>query len=194
MEKSIDWEKAVRRLEQLMRLKSFPVAFKMLDKKEGLDAIPFIRRPQTKVTLCQLITRVRTFDCWYHEHDIRDAVGKPASDADLAGPDTRLALDEMAASMAFVVGKKGKAPEGSRVLLRLTGPVAREFRIAVDGRAALVEDFGGQEPTVTITVDGLQFTRLAGGRPMSGDRSDSIDIAGDDDTGARIVENLAYVI
>ena len=82
--------------------------------------------------------RVRVFDCWFHEHDIRDAVGRPPADDDLTGSDTRLALDEMAASMGFVVGKKGQAPAGSRVLMRLTGPVAREIRVAVGDRAALV--------------------------------------------------------
>jgi len=138
--------------------------------------------------------RVRVFDCWIHEQDIRHAVGRPPADADLAGPDVRLALDEMATSMAFVVGKKGKAPDGSRVLIRLTGPVARDIRVAVDGRAALVDDFGGQDPTVTIGVDGLQFTRLAGGRPMFADRSQEISYDGDADAGRRIVENLNYVI
>jgi len=49
-------------MELLMRLKSFPVAFKMLEKKEELDQIPFMRRPQRKTTLCQLITLVRNFD------------------------------------------------------------------------------------------------------------------------------------
>lgn len=138
--------------------------------------------------------RVRTFDCWMHEHDIREAVGRPAVDASLGGPDSRLALDEMTSSMGFVVGKKGKAPEGSRVLITLTGPVSREIRVAVDGRAALVDDFGGAEPTVAIALDGLQFTRLAGGRPLLPERPQSIEYAGDAQVGARIIENLAYVI
>ena len=138
--------------------------------------------------------RVRVFDCWMHEHDIRHAVGRPATDDDLARDDARLALDEMAASMGFVVGKKGRAPEGSRVLITLTGPLSRQIRVSVDGRAALVEDFGGVEPTIAITVDCLQFTRLAGGRPVFADRPQSIDYAGDAEAGARIVENLAYVI
>lgn len=138
--------------------------------------------------------RVRVFDCWFHEHDIRDAVGNPSTDSELVGPDSRLALDEMAASMGFVVGKKGQAPEGSRVLIALTGPLSREFRVAVGGRAAVVEDFGDDEPTVAIRLDGRQFARLAGGRPMVAEAPQSIDFQGDADAGARIVENLAYVI
>jgi dephospho-CoA kinase len=57
-----DWERLVRRMELLMRLKSFPVAFKMLEEKDGLGRIPFMRRMEKKVTLCQMITMVRTFD------------------------------------------------------------------------------------------------------------------------------------
>ncbi len=62
MEAQHDWEKLIRRMERLMRLKSFPVAFKMLKKKEELDQIPFVRRTERKMTLCQLITLVRNFD------------------------------------------------------------------------------------------------------------------------------------
>lgn len=66
-----DWEKIVRRIELLMRLKSFPMAFKMLEKKEELDNIPFLRRPVHKVTLCQLITLVRNSD-WTVGADLDD--------------------------------------------------------------------------------------------------------------------------
>lgn len=138
--------------------------------------------------------RVRTFDCWVHEHDIRDALSLPADDDAYGGADARLALDEMASSMGFVIGKKGGAPEGSRVEVQMTGPLTRTIRVAVDGRAAVVPDFGGQEPTATITLDGRQFVRLAGGRPMVADVPPDIDYAGDTAVGARIVENLAYVI
>jgi len=49
-------------MELLMRLKSFPVAFKMLANKEELHKISFLRRVEHKATLCQLITLVRNFD------------------------------------------------------------------------------------------------------------------------------------
>ncbi len=56
------WEKLVRRMEILLRLRSFPVAMKMLEKKEQLKAVPFLRRPEHKVTMCQLINLARNFD------------------------------------------------------------------------------------------------------------------------------------
>lgn len=133
--------------------------------------------------------RVRTFDCFMHEQDVRDAVGESA--ANLGGADARLALDEMAASMGFVVGKLGKSPDGSRVRLELTGPMARTINVAVDGRAQVVDEFDG-EPTTTVAMDGLLFTRLAGGRV--GVDHDAITYSGDEEVGRRIVERLNYVI
>jgi len=62
MQTNRDWEKIIRRMESLMRLKSFPVAFKMLEQKTELEKVPFMRRLVKKVTLCQLITLVRNFD------------------------------------------------------------------------------------------------------------------------------------
>ncbi len=66
-----DWEKPIRRLELLMRLKSFPVAFKLFENKEDIDKIPFIRRMKHKSTLCQLINLVRNFD-WTVGADLDD--------------------------------------------------------------------------------------------------------------------------
>lgn len=60
--KQINWEKIVRRMEQLLRLKSFPVAFKMLEKRADLDNIRFMRKIDHNTTLCQLITLARDFD------------------------------------------------------------------------------------------------------------------------------------
>ena len=57
-----DWEQPIRRMERLLRLKSFPVAFKLLETKEALSEIPFVRRVKTKSTLCQMINLARNFD------------------------------------------------------------------------------------------------------------------------------------
>ena len=69
--------------------------------------------------------RIRAFDCWLHEQDIRDAVGRPGGEE---GPAAEAALDEIAAALGYVVGKKAGAPQGSRVRFELTGPAARDDR------------------------------------------------------------------
>lgn len=138
--------------------------------------------------------RVRVFDCWMHEQDIRVALQRPSSDDELDGAASRLSLDEIAATMGFVVGKLAKTPTGSRVLFDLTGPLARSIRVSVDDRAQVVDDFGGQEPTVTIRLDALQFTRLAGGRSLCPARPKDVKLSGDEDVARRIVEHLNFVI
>ncbi|MGB8406102.1 MAG: maleylpyruvate isomerase family mycothiol-dependent enzyme [Mycobacterium sp.] len=138
--------------------------------------------------------RVRTFDCWMHEQDIRESVARPARDAALQTLAAQLSLDEIETSMGFVVAKRGGAPAGSRVAFELTGPLSRTIRIAVDGKAAVVPDFGGEEPTTTIRLDGWQFTRLCGGRPLGAVRPVGIEFEGDAEVGRRIVEHLGYVM
>jgi uncharacterized protein (DUF169 family) len=61
MESKGKWETLVRRLEALLRLKTFPVAIKLLEDPEELARNKWARRPK-KLTLCQLISIVRTFD------------------------------------------------------------------------------------------------------------------------------------
>ena len=138
--------------------------------------------------------RVRAFDCWMHEQDMREALSRPSSDDELDGTPSQLALDEITATMGYVVGRLAKAPDGSRILFELTGPLARSIRVSVDGRAQVVDDFGGLDPTATIRLDGLQFTRLSGGRPMSPARSQDIELGGDKDLATQVVEHLNFVI
>ena len=67
------------------------------------------------------------------------------------------------------------------------------IRVAVDessGKAAVVDDFGGAEPTTVIRLDALDFVRLCGGRIPSA----PVEFEGDDEVGRRIVEKLNYVI
>ncbi len=71
MNTSRDWEKPVRRLERLMRLRSFPVAFKLVEDKKFLSTVPFLRRMNNKSTLCQLINLARNFD-WTVGADLDD--------------------------------------------------------------------------------------------------------------------------
>lgn len=138
--------------------------------------------------------RVRIFDCWMHELDIRDAVNRPVRDDELVGPASTLALDEMTAMMGFVVGKLGGAPDGARVRIELTGPLRREINVAVHGRGRVVAIFDGEPPTSTIELDGVLFTRIAGGRTTPAAHCDAITYHGDVVVGRRIVEHLNYMI
>lgn len=134
--------------------------------------------------------RIRVFDQWLHELDIRDAIGEPGGDG---GPAAELALDEMAVAMGYVVGKKAGAPAGSRVRIELTGPAARTINVEVGERAAVVDELSGPA-TLTVTMPAGVFARLAGGRADPETLRDQITLDGDHEFGERLIANLAYTI
>jgi Mycothiol maleylpyruvate isomerase N-terminal domain len=76
--------------------------------------------------------------------------------------------------------------------IELTGPLARTIRVLVDGRARVVDDFAGEQPTATIRLDGVLFTRLAGGRADAS--AGGVELGGDQEVATRIVEHLNYTI
>lgn len=134
--------------------------------------------------------RMRIFDCWMHEQDIREAVGIPGNDD---GPCAVAALSEVVDALGFLVGKRAGAPDGSTVTLELTGPVPATHHVLVDGRARLVESL--PEPaTVTVRLPSPLFARLVGGRTPVAERLPEIEVTGDVELGHRIVHALPYTI
>lgn len=134
--------------------------------------------------------RTRLFDCWFHEHDIRDAVGLPGQEG---GPRAEYSLAELFGGLGFAVGKKGGAPQGSTVTFALSGPLTRDVHVAVDGRAAVVPTLDAPA-TTTLRLDSRLFTRLCGGRVSASDHSGEITVLGDEALGRQIAANLAFTI
>ena len=75
--------------------------------------------------------QIRIFDCWIHEQDAREALGRPGH---ASGHAVDVAIDEHATALGFVVGKKAGATDGQSVRLRLTGDTERTLDVRVDGR------------------------------------------------------------
>ncbi|MBB3053468.1 uncharacterized protein (TIGR03083 family) [Prauserella isguenensis] len=134
--------------------------------------------------------RIRIFDTWLHEQDIRDATGLPGHQA---GPCVEQSFDELVESLGYVIGKKAGAPDGAGVTLEFTGPLQRTVHVAVAGRASVVPELPGPA-TATLRLDAGLFARLAGGRVDPEERLPEVDRSGDTELGARIVRNLAFTI
>jgi len=134
--------------------------------------------------------RIRIFDCWMHEQDIRTAVGIPG---DEAGAAAEAALDEVVEALGYIVGKRGRAPDGSSVLIRLTGPVQRDLPVLVEGRARVVAAIDG-EPTASLALSSSLFFRLAGGREGAEASLGRIELGGDTGLARQLATNLAYTI
>jgi uncharacterized protein (TIGR03083 family) len=135
--------------------------------------------------------RIRHYDCYLHEQDMRLALGLPARETpdDLAS-----ALDEVATGLGYIVGRRAALPEGSRVRIELTGPLPRTYLVQVDGRATVVDVLDGG-PNVELTLPAMRYLRLTGGRHDAGvDPEDGVAFAGDRALGGRLLANLSFTI
>jgi uncharacterized protein (TIGR03083 family) len=138
---------------------------------------------------------IRLFDCWYHDQDIREALGRPGY---LDGPVADISVGRIPAkALGYVVGKKAGAPPGSTVLFEISGaaPIVAAIAVPPEGRAVLLEG-PPASPTVRIALDRRTFARLAGGR-WTGDHArahGTVDVDGDTDLGNRVVDNLGFTI
>lgn len=135
--------------------------------------------------------RIRHYDCFLHEHDMRDALELP----DREDPEQlELVLDEVAAGLGYSVGKKAAMPEGARVRIEVTGPVRRTLDYAVSRRAELVDRLDG-EPTVRLGVGAMLLLRLTGGRVDPSAHIDTdVELGGDQALARRLASNLANTI
>ena len=133
---------------------------------------------------------IRVFDFWVHERDITTPLGLPADDGDARA---EMALAEVERSLGYIVGKRGRAPDGSSVLIRLSGPVERDLAVVVDGRARVVDAMAG-EPTATLTLSSSLFMRLAGGREDPETALGRIELGGDEALARQLATSLAYTV
>lgn len=131
--------------------------------------------------------RIRLFDCWFHELDIRDAVGKPDV---VGGHRAQIAFREILAALGYVIGKRAGAPTGSRIAIHLTGGLGQTINLEVADRATVVEQLSGPA-TTSIWMDSGLFVRLYGGRVSVDDHRSRIRFEGDAAVGEKIVDNLA---
>ena len=147
--------------------------------------------PMGPGTVAQLIG-FRIFDSWVHEQDMRRGLERPGDlDTDAARFSTQMMLDVL----PYVVGKKVGAPDGSTVVLTLTGPLVSTTAVATtDGRARPV-DPAPEVPTVTLSLASDEYARLACGRqdPDEALVTGSVAIDGDVDLGGSVVHQLNYM-
>jgi uncharacterized protein (TIGR03083 family) len=135
--------------------------------------------------------RIRHYDCFMHEQDMRFALGlaeRPEPD-DLAS-----CLDEVATGLGYIVGRRAALPDGSRVRIELTGPVPRTFSVRVAERAEVVDSLDGP-PTVGLELPTALFLRLTGGRDDQGSGPPGeVHLSGDEELAMRLRDNLAFTI
>ena len=139
------------------------------------------------------LLRIRIYDAWVHEQDIRRALNIPGH---LSGPVAEHAFGRTQMAMPFVVGRKVKPDDGTTVVFDVTGDVGGTIALnMVDGRANRLDD-SPESPTVRLTMSLEPFNALGTGR-WTADKAladGSVTIAGDRQLGERIVSEMNFMI
>ncbi|MDQ1532746.1 MAG: hypothetical protein QOF28_507 [Actinomycetota bacterium] len=138
---------------------------------------------------------IRVFDCWYHDQDIREALGRPGF---LEGEVANLSLERIPPKgLGYIVGKKAGAPAGTTVAFVVEGapPITAAISVPPEGRAVLL-DTVPDAPTARITTDRRTFARLAGGRwdGAYARANGVVRVEGDTDLADRVVDNMAFTL
>ncbi|MDO0926743.1 maleylpyruvate isomerase family mycothiol-dependent enzyme [Streptomyces sp. TG1A-8] len=158
-------------------------------RNESRDPGTKVRGPvSTEITL-ERAMRMRAFDVWVHEQDLRTALGLPGN-LDSAG--AYVARDLLLEALPKVVAKDANAPRSSAVVFDVHGPVEflRTIRIDIQGRGTL-ETVPALGPAATLTLDWETYVRLACGRVGPEAVADRVKAEGDQDLAAAILRNFA---
>ncbi|MEW2525564.1 maleylpyruvate isomerase family mycothiol-dependent enzyme [Streptomyces sp. NPDC047071] len=148
-----------------------------------------VRGPLGTEQSLELAMRIRAFDVWVHEQDLRVTLGRPGN---LDSPGAYVARDLMLHGLAKVVAKKAGAPANSAVVVDVSGPVEflRTVRVDAEGRGT-VDNTPSLGPLVTIATDWETYARLACGRVAHTAVRDRVKVEGDQELGEAILGDFS---
>ncbi|MEK9519514.1 maleylpyruvate isomerase family mycothiol-dependent enzyme [Streptomyces sp. NPDC087908] len=158
-------------------------------RNENRSPEHLIRAPLGAEQSLELAYRMRAFDVWVHEQDLRAAVGRPGN-LDSAG--AHVTRDVLLEALPKVIAKDAGAPASSAVVIDVSGPVEflRTVRVDAEGRGS-IDGAPSLGPAVTLATDWETFVRLACGRVRAADVADRIKTEGDEALTQAILDNFA---
>ncbi|MGW2299828.1 maleylpyruvate isomerase family mycothiol-dependent enzyme [Streptomyces sp. NPDC001809] len=158
-------------------------------RNENRSPEHLIRAPLGAEQSLELAYRMRAFDVWVHEQDLRAAVGRPGN-LDSAG--AHVTRDVLLEALPKVIAKDAGAPASSAVVIDVSGPVEflRTVRVDAEGRGS-IDGAPSLGPAVTLATDWETFVRLACGRVRAADVADRVKTEGDEALTQAILDNFA---
>ncbi|MEU7697758.1 MULTISPECIES: maleylpyruvate isomerase family mycothiol-dependent enzyme [unclassified Streptomyces] len=158
-------------------------------RNENRSPEHLIRAPLGAEQSLELAYRMRAFDVWVHEQDLRTALGRPGN-LDSAG--AHVTRDVLLEALPKVIAKDAGAPASSAVVVDVSGPVEflRTVRVDAEGRGS-IDGAPSLGPAVTLATDWETFVRLACGRVRAADAADRIKTEGDEALTQAILDNFA---
>jgi uncharacterized protein (TIGR03083 family) len=145
--------------------------------------------PMGNPTTMDRLVRMRIFDTWAHERDIRAAIG---DDTEWTTSPARIAYEQITGALPIVWAKNAGAPAGSVAVLEVTGPdFAGVFAAVVgdDGKGSACPPAGA---AVELAMTWPDLVRRACGRVPAEEtaRHSSAVLAGDPDLAAALLRAL----
>ncbi|WP_420716286.1 maleylpyruvate isomerase family mycothiol-dependent enzyme [Streptomyces sp. H27-H1] len=146
-------------------------------RNEKRDPDTMIRGPLGEPATLEDSLRLRAFDVWMHEQDLRAALGAPGN---WDSPGAQVARDVLLAGLPKVVAKKAGAPANSAVVIDVHGALEfmRTVRVNTEGRGT-IDKAPSLGPAVTLTLDWETYVRLAAGRVRPHTVADRVKVEGD---------------
>ena len=192
-EVEVDWRRSRPGLKVLEEFQE--VTAKRLRLLRCMGEEDFAEGAQTPIgpgTVADFL-RIRIFDAWVHEQDIRRAVGLPGH---LEGAVAQHSVGRVAMAMPYVVGKKAQAADGTTVVFEVTGPAGRVLPIGMEGTRARLWDMMPSEPEARLTMDAETFACLGCGRwePAQALGSGRVTIQGDRGLGETVLGQMNIMI
>ncbi|MFI1014621.1 maleylpyruvate isomerase family mycothiol-dependent enzyme [Streptomyces sp. NPDC020965] len=154
------------------------------------------RSPETKVRAplgaeqsLELAMRMRAFDTWVHEQDLRVALHEPGN---IDSPGALVTRDVLLEALPKVVAKDAGAPPNSAVVIDVHGPVEflRTVRVNAEGKGS-VDGSPSLGPIVTLALDWETYYRLACGRVRYAAVADRVKVDGDQELATAILRSFA---
>jgi len=151
----------------------------------GADPDALVAGPAGSQVPLGRIMRMRVFDLWIHDQDIRTAINHPGHDASSGG---HVSAEILVSTLPMLWGKKVDAQPGQSLGLNITGAIGFECTVAIgdDGRANFVDAVAN--PTTTISTDWLTYVALGAGRVTYDKVQERVTISGDRDLALRTLE------
>lgn len=147
---------------------------------------PFTGPAGWALTVAKML-RMRCFDLWVHEQDIRSVVGRPGSET---SPGAWVSAGQVAGALPAIWGRNVKAAEGQTWRVDVSGPESdsvsftRVVGIGPDGRGIVLDDGLVPEPSVTLLGTWMALEPVVTGRADA--RDSEILITGDEDLATRL--------
>jgi len=132
------------------------------------------------------VLRLRAFDVWVHEQDLRRALQEPGN---LDSPAALVTRDLLIETLPKQVAKEAGAPIGTAVVFDVAGamPFQRTVRVGAHGRGTLDESVEAA-PDVRLAMDWQTFVRLCCGRVRP--ETALVNVIGDQELGMRVLAHL----